>query len=53
MMPDFDMGKHAVFVWGSYGASLLGLAGLILVSLRAHARRKAVLKALQDAAESK
>lgn len=50
---DLNMGKYAFFVWGSYGATLLGLAGLVLLSVRAHAHRKAVLKALQDAAEIK
>ena len=48
-MLDLDMGKYGVFVWTCYGAVLLGLAGLIALSLRANATRKAALKALQDA----
>ncbi|ESQ86444.1 hemagglutination activity protein [Asticcacaulis sp. AC460] len=51
-MLDFDMGKYGVYVWTSYGVTLLGLAGLIAWSLRAHAKRKAAVKALQDAAEA-
>ncbi len=26
----FDFGKHAVFIWGSYGAVLIVLGGLIV-----------------------
>ena len=25
----FDLGKHAVFIWGAYGATIAVLAGLI------------------------
>ena len=49
---DLDMGKYAFFVWTAYGLTLLGLGALVLVSVRAHAHRKAVLKALQEAADS-
>ncbi|EGF92147.1 heme exporter protein CcmD [Asticcacaulis biprosthecium C19] len=51
-MLDFDMGKYGFYVWTCYGATLLSLAGLIGLTLRAHAQRKAALKALQDATES-
>lgn len=47
---DLNMGKYAVFVWTSYGATLFGLGALAFISVRVHARRKAILKALQDAA---
>ena len=51
---DLDMGKYALFVWGSYGATFIALAGLIGVSLRAHADRRKKLEALQAAlAEAK
>jgi len=26
----FEFGKHAVFIWGSYGAVFVALAGLIV-----------------------
>lgn len=51
---DLDMGKYVFFVWGSYGATALGLIGLVVLTLRAHAERKKQLAALQAAvAESK
>jgi len=46
------MGKYAFYVWGAYGATLLGLGTLIVVSLRAQDRRRKVLEALQAAAET-
>ena len=48
---DLDMGKYGLFVWGSYGLSLLGLGLLTVISLLAQARRKKVLEALQAAVE--
>lgn len=48
---DLDMGKYVVFVWGCYSATLVGIGGLVGLSLRAHAQRKKVLEALQAAAE--
>ena len=54
MQLDLDMGKYVFFVWGAYGATALGLIGLVVLSLRAHAERKKQLAALQAAvAESK
>ena len=47
---DLDMGKYAIFVWGSYGASAIAVGALVLMSLRAHATRKKQLEALQAAA---
>lgn len=46
---DLDMGKYAVFVWGSYGATFIALGSLIALSLRAHAERRKKLEALQAA----
>ena len=46
---DFDMGKYGVYVWGAYGATFIGLVGLVGSSLIAHAHRLKVLQALQDA----
>ncbi len=48
---DLDMGRYAFYVWGAYGASALGLGGLIVTTLMAHARRKKVLAALQEASK--
>ncbi len=45
---DLDMGKYGLFVWGSYGASALGLLGLVVLSLRARAKAKAAVRALED-----
>jgi len=50
---DFDMGKYAFYVWGSYGATAFALAGLIVLSLRAHASWKRQLAALQATADKK
>lgn len=51
---DLDMGKYVVFVWGAYGATALGLIGLVVLTLRAHIKRKKQLAALQAAvAETK
>ncbi len=50
---DWDMGKYVVFVWGCYGATAVALGVLIVVSLRAQAKRRKVLEALQAAVESK
>lgn len=49
---DLDMGKYVFFVWGAYGATALGLIGLVALSLRAHAERKKQLAALQAAVET-
>lgn len=49
---DLDMGKYAFYVWGAYGATLLGLGALIVISLRVQAQRRKVLEALQAAAET-
>lgn len=50
---DLDMGKYVAFVWGCYGATAVALVVLIVVSLRAQAKRRKVLEALQAAVESK
>jgi heme exporter protein D len=50
---DLDMGKYVVFVWGCYGATAAALSALIAASLRAQARRRKVLEALQAAMETK
>lgn len=49
---DLDMGKYVFFVWGAYGATALGLIGLVALSLRAHAERKRQLAALQATVET-
>ena len=50
---DLDMGHYAFYVWGAYGVTAAGLISLIAVSLLAHARKRRVLEALQDAAGQK
>jgi heme exporter protein CcmD len=50
---DLNMGKYVVFVWGCYGATALALGALIIVSLRAQAKCRKVLEALQAAVETK
>ncbi|WP_298328259.1 heme exporter protein CcmD [Asticcacaulis sp.] len=46
---DWNMGKYAFFVWGSYGVTALALLSLTVLSVRAHRERAAKLKALQEA----
>jgi heme exporter protein CcmD len=43
----FAMGKYAVFVWPAYAASLIGFAAAVALTLRAYARAKAQLEALE------
>ncbi len=50
---DLDMGKYAIFVWGAYGASAVAVGALVVMSLRAHAKRRKQLDALQAAVEDK
>jgi len=50
---DLNMGKYAFYVWSAYGATAVALGSLILLSLRAQAKRRKVLEALQAAVESK
>ena len=45
MMP--ELGKYAGEVLSSYAASLVLLAGLVIVSLRASRKAKAALEALE------
>jgi heme exporter protein D len=37
------MGGYAAYVWPAYGASALGLAAAVLLTLRAHIRAKRLL----------
>lgn len=34
----FAMGGHGAFIWGAYGVAVLGLGGLIALSLAARRR---------------
>lgn len=45
----FAMGGYAEFVWPSYAASALGLAGLTLYVARRNARVRTELARLQEA----
>jgi heme exporter protein CcmD len=40
-----DMGEHGAFVWGAYGAALLLLGGLVLLSVAARRRARRELAA--------
>lgn len=42
----FAMGGYADFVWPAYAVSVLGLAGMIFLTLRSYARAKARLREL-------
>ena len=42
-----NMGGYAVTVWGSWGVAAVILVGLLVVSLRQAAQRRAVLKELE------
>ncbi|MBI1236936.1 MAG: heme exporter protein CcmD [Alphaproteobacteria bacterium] len=46
----FDMGGYAAYVWPSYGAAALLMAGLAITSVRALARAESELSRLQNAA---
>lgn len=48
MLFDFDMGKYAFFVWGAYGATALGLVGLVVATLRTYTETKKRLSLLQS-----
>ena len=43
----FDMGVYAGFVWPAYGATAIGLGAAIIFTLRAYAKAKARLAALE------
>jgi heme exporter protein CcmD len=44
-------GKYAAFVWPAYGASFIGVAAAIGLTLRAYFRAKARLASVERAAE--
>lgn len=41
------MGSYAAFVWPAYGVTVLGLGAAVAMTLRAYARAKARLAALE------
>lgn len=43
----FDMGGYAAFVWSAYGATLVGLGLIIILTWHAHRRAKARLAAAE------
>ncbi len=45
----FAMGGHGAFIWGAYGVAVLGLGGLIALSLaaRRRARREIAARGLE------
>jgi heme exporter protein D len=42
----FEMGGYAAFVWPAYAVSIVGLAAMVITTLRAYARAKAKLSAV-------
>ena len=42
-----NMGGYAAFVWPAYGVTILGLGIAVIITLRAYARAKARLAALE------
>lgn len=47
MMHFLAMGGYAAFVWPAYGASFVGIACAVALTLRAYARAKAQLKRIE------
>ena len=47
MVHFFEMGKYGAYVWPAYGASVIGIAATIALTLRAYFRAKAQLAALE------
>jgi len=45
----FHMGGYAVFVWASYGAALVLMAGLVIVSLSEYRRSKKLVDKFETA----
>jgi heme exporter protein D len=46
----FSMGGYAAFIWPAYGASAVGIAAAILLTLRAYRRARSRLAASERAA---
>ncbi len=46
-MSMFDMGAYGAYVWPAYAVSAIGLAGAVIWTLRAYARARARLVALE------
>lgn len=46
------MGGYAVFVWPAYGASLVGVAGIVIFTLRDYNRAKRRLAELENDEQS-
>ncbi|HEY2445880.1 MAG TPA: heme exporter protein CcmD [Rhizomicrobium sp.] len=44
----FAMGGYAGYVWPAYAISLAGLAGALVLTLRAYGRAKALFARLED-----
>ncbi|MGD0189929.1 MAG: heme exporter protein CcmD [Rhizomicrobium sp.] len=43
----FAMGGYAAYVWPAYGASFVGIAAAVVLTLRAYARAKAYLESIE------
>jgi len=52
MLELLDMGKYGVFIWASYGASVLVIGGLMIRILRQRKKAKAVLRDLEQQMQS-
>lgn len=43
----FSMGGYAAFIWPAYGVSLIGIGGIIWITMRDYARAKHRLQQLE------
>lgn len=48
----FAMGGYAAFVWPAYGVSLVGVAGVVIFTLRGYGRAKRRLAELENDEQS-
>jgi heme exporter protein CcmD len=46
-MSMFDMGAYGAFVWPAYAVSVIGLGAVVIWTLRAYARARTRLAALE------
>jgi heme exporter protein CcmD len=52
MLELLDMGKYGVFIWASYGASVLVIGGLMIRILQQRKKAKAVLRDIEHQMKS-
>jgi len=52
MLEMLDMGKYGVFIWSSYGASVLVIGGLMIRILKQRKKAKEALRDLEQQMQS-